>query len=129
MIVYLRQKNPMNVVNIQDKLDLFSDHWHPRIIAELNGQAVKIAKVKGDFIWHDHKDEDELFFVIKGTLYIEFREETKTIREGELLVVPKGVEHRPYAPEEVSLMLFEPMQTKHTGEVNHEMTKSQLESI
>lgn len=119
----------MNVVNIQDKLDLFSDHWHPRIIAELNGQAVKIAKVKGDFIWHDHKDEDELFFVIKGTLYIEFREETKTIREGELLVVPKGVEHRPYAPEEVSLMLFEPMQTKHTGEVNHEMTKSQLESI
>ena len=119
----------MNVVNVQDKLDLFSDHWHPRIIAELNGQAVKIAKVKGDFIWHDHKEEDELFFVIKGTLYIEFRDETKTIREGEMLVIPKGVEHRPYAPEEVSLMLFEPLQTKHTGTVDHEMTKTHLESI
>lgn len=119
----------MKVVNVQDKLDLFSDHWHPRIIAELNGQAVKIAKVKGDFIWHDHKEEDELFYVIKGTLYIEFRDETKTIKEGELLVVPKGVEHRPYAPEEVSLMLFEPMQTKHTGTIDHELTKTQIESI
>lgn len=119
----------MDVINLKNKLSLFSDHWHPRLISELNGQAVKIAKLKGDFIWHDHQHEDELFFVIKGTLHIEFRDETKTLNEGEMLVVPKGVEHRPHAPEEVWVMLFEPMETKHTGEVSHELTKDTIESI
>lgn len=119
----------MDVINLQNKFGHFSDHWHPRLIAELNGQAVKIAKLKGDFIWHDHKEEDELFFVIKGTLHIEFRDQTKTLNEGEILVVPKGVEHRPYAPEEVWVMLFEPAETKHTGEVDHELTKHTIESI
>lgn len=119
----------MEVINLNEKLKLFSDHWHPRIIAELNGQAVKLAKLKGDFVWHDHKHEDELFFVIKGTLFIEFKTETKTIQEGEILVVPKGVEHRPYAPEEVWVMLFEPSQTKHTGDVEHDLTKHTLENI
>ena len=119
----------MDVINLDEKLSLFSDHWHPRIIAELNGQAIKIAKLKGDFIWHDHENEDELFFVIKGTLFIEFKTETKTIQEGEMLVVPKGVQHRPYAPDEVWVMLFEPQETKHTGDVDHELTKHNLESI
>jgi len=129
MFDYIRQKKAMDVINLNEKLNLFSDHWHPRLISELNGQAVKIAKLKGDFIWHDHKHEDELFFVIKGTLHIEFRDTTKTINEGEILVVPKGVEHRPYAPEEVWVMLFEPMETKHTGEVSHALTKETIESI
>jgi len=119
----------MEVINLSQKLNLFSDHWHPRIIAELNGQAVKLAKLKGDFVWHNHEHEDELFFVINGTLYIEFNTETKTIRQGEMLVVPKGVEHRPYAPEEVWVMLFEPIQTKHTGKVEHDLTKHTLEKI
>lgn len=119
----------MKVINVNEKLSLFSDHWHPRIIAELNGQAVKIAKLKGDFVWHDHENEDELFFVIKGTLFIEFRNVTKTIQAGEILVVPKGVEHRPYAPEEVWIMLFEPSQTKHTGDVDHDLTKHTIDSI
>lgn len=119
----------MKVINVHEKLNLFSDHWHPHIIAELNGQAVKVAKLQGDFIWHDHKDEDELFYVLKGTLFIEFRTETKMIQAGEIIVVPKGVEHRPYAPEEVWIMLFEPIQTKHTGDVEHQITKHTLKNI
>lgn len=119
----------MEVININQKLSLIDDYWNPRMVAALNGQAVKLVKVKGEFVWHDHQHEDELFLVIKGTLFIEFRDETKTIKEGEMLVVPRQVGHRPYAPEEVWLLLFEPMETKHTGDVEHELTQHQLEKI
>ena len=119
----------MEVINLKEKFTKFSDHWHPRIIGALNGQAVKIAKVKGDFVWHSHKDEDELFYIIKGTLKIEFRDGFKTLQEGEMLVIPRGVEHRPIAEEEVHLMLFEPMETKHTGNIKHELTREKLDWV
>lgn len=113
----------MEVINLAEKLSLFNDHWAPRQVGELNGQAVKIAKVKGEFIWHNHKDEDELFLIIKGTLKIELEGETKILHEGEMLIIPKGVEHRPVAEEEVHLMLFEPISTLHTGGKQHELTQ------
>ena len=112
----------MNVVNLNQKFSLFSDHWSPKIIGELNGQEVKLAKVKGEFVWHDHKNEDEMFFIVKGTLKIEFRDKTVVLNPGEMIVVPKGVEHKPIADEEVWLMLFEPAEIKHTGDVKHELT-------
>ncbi len=112
----------MEVINILNKMQLFDDHWHPRIIGELNGQYVKLAKLKGTFIWHSHKDEDELFYILKGCLIMEFRDGKRAIREGEMLIVPKGVEHRPIAEEDTWVMLFEPKATKHTGEVISEMT-------
>jgi len=119
----------MQVINVKDKFNLFTEHWNPKIIGELNGQAVKIAKVKGEFIWHDHKEEDELFYILKGTLKIEFRDGIKVLNEGDMLIIPKGVEHKPIAEEEVWLMLFEPMQTKHTGEIDHELTVKNLDKI
>lgn len=112
----------MDKINIAQKFSLFNDHWNPKIIGELNGQQIKLAKVKGEFVWHNHKDEDELFFIIKGKLKIEFRDKTIELSEGEMLIIPRGVEHRPVAEEEVLLMLFEPAATKHTGEVEHELT-------
>jgi len=117
------------VVKLKSKYDLIDKYWTPHIVSSLNGQDVKIAKVKGDFIWHDHADEDELFFVIKGELSIEFRDGIQTISEGDMLVVPKGVEHRPYAKEECWIMLFEPSQTKHTGDVESELTVKDLKRI
>ena len=119
----------MNVINLQEKFTKFSDHWHPRIIGALNGQAVKLAKVQGEFVWHSHENEDELFYILKGTLKIEFRDGIKILNEGEMLIIPRGVEHRPIAEEEVHLMLFEPMETKHTGEVEHELTREDLDWI
>src|SRR5688572_9168599 len=104
-------------VNVDEKLQLFSDHWHPRIVAALNGQHVKLAKLKGEFIWHKHELEDELFYVLKGTLRLEFRDRSVEIHPGEFIVVPSGVEHRPVAEEEVSVMLFEPASTLNTGNV------------
>ena len=97
----------MKKVNIAEKLKLFEEHWSPKIIGQLNGQEVKIAKVKGEFIWHDHADEDEMFLIIKGTLKLEFRDHTVTLEEGEMLIIPRGVEHKPIAMEEVYL-LFSP---------------------
>ncbi len=119
----------MTAINLQEKFNLFNDHWSPKIIGELNGQAIKLAKVKGEFVWHNHKDEDELFFIIKGTLKIEFTEKTIVLNEGEMLIVPKGVEHRPIAEEEVYLMLFEPINIKHTGDVKHELTVEKYDRI
>lgn len=119
----------MQVINLEEKLSLVSDHWAPRLIGELNGQAVKIAKVKGEFVWHNHKDEDELFLIIKGTLKIELEGETKILKEGEMLIIPRGIEHRPIAEEEVHLVLFEPISTKHTGNVEHELTQKVLPKI
>jgi mannose-6-phosphate isomerase-like protein (cupin superfamily) len=119
----------MQKINLKEKFGLFHDHWTPRIIGELNGQDVKLAKVQGEFVWHDHKDEDELFFIIKGCLKIEFRDRVVKLNEGEMLIIPKGVEHRPVAEEEVWLMLFEPSTTKHTGEVKDERTVENYERI
>jgi mannose-6-phosphate isomerase-like protein (cupin superfamily) len=119
----------MNPINVKEKLDLFNDLWSPKVIGELNGQQVKLAKVKGEFVWHDHANEDELFYVIKGTLNIEFRNKTVTLNEGEMLVIPKGVEHKPFAEEEAWVMLFEPKSTKHTGNVQHELTVDNYKKI
>ncbi len=119
----------MQPINLNRKFAQFSDHWSPKVIGELNGQHVKLAKVKGEFVWHDHRDEDELFFVVKGTLRIEFRDKTVELNEGEMLIVPRGVEHKPVAEEEVWLMLFEPTKIKHTGEIEDERTVKEYERL
>lgn len=117
------------VVNVQEKLNSFSDHWNPRIIGELNGQHVKVAKLKDEFIFHHHENEDEMFFVIKGTLLMEFENETKEIKAGEFLIVPRGVSHKPKAVGEVELLLFEPATTLNTGNKTDERTKENLQRI
>jgi len=119
----------MQKVNIQEKLASFSDHWNPRIVGELNGQHVKATKLKGEFIWHHHDHEDELFMVIKGKLKMEFREKTVEVNPGEFIIVPRGVEHKPVADEEVELLLFEPASTLNTGNVENERTRKALEKI
>ena len=119
----------MKKVNLNEKFNLFNDHWSPKIIGELNGQEVKLAKVKGEFVWHNHANEDELFFIVKGILKLEFRDKTIELHPGEMLIVPRGVEHKPIAEEEVWLMLFEPASTKHTGDVEHELTVDKLDKI
>lgn len=119
----------MDVINLNEKFNLFKEHWKPKIIGELNGQEVKLAKVKGEFVWHEHKDEDELFFVIKGKLHIVFENKTVELNEGEMIIVPKGTQHKPFAEEEVFLLLFEPKTTKHTGEVKHALTVDKAEKI
>ena len=119
----------MEVINLEEKFGLFSDHWSPKIIGELNGQHVKLAKVKGEFVWHDHAHEDELFFIVKGELELQFRDTTRIVKAGEMLIVPRGVEHKPIAREEVWLMLFEPAQIKHTGEVDHELTVKEYDKL
>ena len=111
-------------VNIQSKFQSFDEHWTPKIVGELNGQYVKLAKLKGEFVWHSHDDEDELFMVVRGTLHMHFRDKLQVVKEGEMIIVPKGIEHFPVTEnhEEVWVMLFEPKDTKHTGEVQHERT-------
>jgi mannose-6-phosphate isomerase-like protein (cupin superfamily) len=111
-----------DVVNLAEKLSLFSDHWMPRIVGELNGQHVKLAKLLGDFIWHRHPDEDELFLVLSGELELHLRERVVTLREGEFFIVPRGVEHKPVAREEVHLLLLEPASTRNTGDAVNERT-------
>lgn len=110
----------MEKVNVGGRLADINEHWRPRVVAELNGQVVRLVKVLGEFVWHHHDHEDELFFVVDGTLRIEFRDRSVTLGPGEMLVVPRGVEHRPVAEEEVSMMLFEPAETKNTGNVYHD---------
>lgn len=119
----------MEKVNITEKLSQFADHWNPRIIGELNGQQVKAAKLKGEFFFHHHEYEDELFLVIKGILKMEFRDKTILIHPGEFLIVPRGVEHKPIAEEEVELLLFEPASTLNTGNIENERTKKDLQRI
>jgi len=119
----------MQVVNLAEKFSLFTETWTPKIIGELNGQHVKLARLKGEFVWHSHKDEDEMFLIIQGSLVIQFRDKTVTLHPGEMIIIPRGVEHNPISDEEVLLMLFEPAQTKHTGEVVHELTQTVLEKI
>lgn len=108
---------------------LFSEHWSPKVVAELNGQAVKLVKIQGEFVWHHHDHEDELFYVVRGTLRMEFRDRVVTVEPGEFIVVPRGVEHRPVAMEEVHLMLFEPLETVNTGNVQEERTRQQLDRL
>ena len=119
----------MQKVNLVEKLALFSDHWHPRIVGELNGQHVKLAKILGEFIWHKHDHEDELFLVVKGRFRMEFRDRHVWLEEGEFLIVPRGVEHRPVADEEAHVLLFEPASTLNTGDVRNERTVSQLDRV
>jgi len=138
----------MQKINLGDKLSLFSDHWGPRIIGELNGQQVKLVKFKGPFTWHHHDNEDELFLVVKGRFRMEFREASLAsgaerkqpdreadrersiwLEAGELIIVPRGVEHRPVADEEAHVLLFEPASTLNTGNVENELTIHNLETL
>ncbi|MES2689387.1 MAG: cupin domain-containing protein, partial [Bacteroidota bacterium] len=112
-----------------DKFALFTDHWNPRVIAGLNGQHVKLVKFKGAFVWHKHDDEDELFFVVKGSFKMEYRDSTIVVDQNELIVVPKGIEHRPVAEEEVWVMLFEPATTLNTGDAQSGLTRHYLDKI
>jgi mannose-6-phosphate isomerase-like protein (cupin superfamily) len=119
----------MEKINLAEKFSLFSEHWSPKIVGELNGQQVKLVKFQGEFVWHQHEHEDELFYVVQGAFNMEFRDKTITLNEGEFLVVPRGVEHRPVAENEVYVMLFEPATTLNTGNVINEKTKEKIESI
>jgi mannose-6-phosphate isomerase-like protein (cupin superfamily) len=119
----------MKKINLADKLSSFNDHFNPRIVGELNGQQVKLVKFQGEFIWHHHDHEDELFYVVNGSFDMQFREKIVTVNAGEFLIVPKGVEHKPVAKEEVSIMLFEPATTLNTGNVVNEKTVTDLKYI
>ncbi|MCA1029634.1 cupin domain-containing protein [Bacillus timonensis] len=120
----------MGKVNVQEKFEMFQDHWHPRIVGDLNDNFIKLAKLKGEFVWHHHENEDEMFLIVKGELLIQFKDRDDVlIKEGEFYIVPKGVEHRPVAIEEVHVMLIEPKSTMHTGNVRDEKTKDTLERI
>jgi mannose-6-phosphate isomerase-like protein (cupin superfamily) len=119
----------MEKVNLAEKFSLFTDHYNPRIIGELNNQHVKAVKLKGEFVWHKHDHEDELFLVVKGMLTMELRDKIIEINEGEFLIVPRGIEHKPVAHEEVHIILFEPATTLNTGNVENEMTRTTLEKI
>ena len=112
-------------VNLTEKLALFGDHWHPRVVAELNGQHVKLVKFVGPFVWHHHEDEDEMFLVLAGRFRMEFRDRDVWLEAGEFLVVPRGVEHRPVADEEVHVLLFEPAGTVNTGTAGGELTAAE----
>lgn len=119
----------MHKVNVLEKMEMVTDHWNPRIVGELNGQHVKLVKFKGPFTWHHHEHEDELFYVVKGSFVMELPDKNIELKEGDFLVVPKGVEHRPNAEEEVWVMLFEPATTLNTGNTENEFTKKQLEKL
>jgi mannose-6-phosphate isomerase-like protein (cupin superfamily) len=119
----------MDKINIREKLTHFSDYWNPKILAELNGQHVKAVKLKGEFVWHHHYHEDELFLVVKGRLKMEFRDKIVVLDEGEFIVVPRMVEHRPVAEGEVHILLFEPASTLNTGNVENDRTRKHLEKI
>ena len=118
-----------DVINIQEKFNLFSDQWSPKRIGELNGQQILLAKIQGEFVFHKHDDEDELFMVMKCQLELELRDRSVTVNPGEFFIVPKGVEHKPIAKEETHLLLFEPLSTKHTGDVMADITVETYESI
>ncbi|NND32926.1 MAG: cupin domain-containing protein [Saprospiraceae bacterium] len=116
-------------VNLDEKFKLINDYWNPRIVGELNKQHVKLVKFQGAFVWHKHDDEDELFYVIKGSFDLEFHDKVITLNEQEFYIVPKGVEHRPVARAEVHVMIFEPAGTLNTGNVLSNLTRDQLENI
>ncbi len=117
----------INIINIEQKLAEIKEYWSPVIVGELNGQYVKLAKLFGEFVWHKHDQEDEMFFVIEGKLKIELRDKTLTLSPNEFTIIPKGVEHKPVADEEVAIMLFEPASTLNTGDTINEFTKKDLQ--
>lgn len=112
----------MQKINIAQKLSVFDDHWSPKVIGQVNDCHVKLAKLKGEFVWHTHDDEDEMFLVVKGRLTMRFRDEVVEVGEGEIIIVPRGVEHLPVAEEEVHVMLVEPKSTVNTGNIRDERT-------
>jgi mannose-6-phosphate isomerase-like protein (cupin superfamily) len=119
----------MEKIDLAEKLSLFDDYWHPRIVAELNGQQVKLAKLKGEFEWHHHEQEDELFLVLRGSLTIKLRDGDVLLEEGDCVVVPRGVEHKPVAEAEAHVLMFEPATTLNTGNVRSERTVEDLERL
>jgi len=119
----------MEKINIEEKLSLFNEYWRPKIIGEVNESYVKLAKLKGDFIWHTHENEDEMFYVLKGVLTIKFREKDVQINEGECIVIPRGIEHMPVAEEEVHVMLIESKTTLNTGNIVNDRTVENLKKI
>jgi len=119
----------MEKVNLTEKFSRINQHWDPRIAGELNGQMVKLVKFKGPFTWHKHDNEDEMFLVTKGSFNMELRDKTITLNEGEFLIVPRGIEHRPNAEQECEVILFEPASTLNTGDQRNEFTKEKLKSI
>ncbi len=119
----------MEKVNLNEKLALIQEHWSPHVVGELNGQQVKLAKLLGEFVWHKHDDEDELFYVVEGSFKMEYRDRVVELHQGEFLIVPRGVEHRPVAEKEVKIMLFEPASTLNTGNVQNERTRKELPKI
>lgn len=119
----------MDKVNLAQKFSLFADYWSPKIVGELNGSYVKLVKLKGEFVWHHHETEDELFLVVKGKLLIRLRDRDIWLEEGEFVVIPRGVEHLPIAEEEVHVLLLEPKTTLNTGNVQSERTVDNLERI
>ena len=119
----------MEKINLASKLALFSDHWSPKVVADLNGQQVKLVKFEGEFVWHHHDLEDELFLVLDGRFRMDFRDRQVWIERGEMIVVPRGVEHRPVAEREVHVLLFEPASTRNTGNQVERRTVEQLERL
>ena len=124
-----RKGSAMDKVNLRAKLARFSEQWSPKVVGELNGQEVKLVKFQGPFVWHHHEAEDELFLVVKGRFRMEFRDRHVWLEEGEFLIVPRGVEHRPVAEEEAHVLLFEPASTLNTGNVQNERTVAKLDCI
>ncbi|WP_218776520.1 cupin domain-containing protein [Brevibacillus brevis] len=119
----------MEKVNVAEKFTLFHEYWSPKIVGEINDSYVKLVKLKGEFVWHQHENEDEMFLVVKGKLLIKFRDKDVWLNEGEFLIVPKGVEHMPVAEEEVHVLLLEPKTTLNTGDQVNEKTVTDLETI
>ena len=121
--------NPTDKVNLAEKLALFDENWSPRVVGELNGQHVKLVKFRGEFVWHKHDAEDELFLVVRGRLTIRLRDRDVHLDEGEFFIVPRGVEHLPVAEQEAQVLLFEPASTLNTGDVRNERTVERLDRI
>jgi len=119
----------MEKISLSDKLSRFTDHWRPKIVGQLNGQQVKLAKLQGEFVWHAHEKEDELFLVIEGRLVIQLRDREIVLDPGEFVIIPRGIEHKPVADEEVHVLLFEPASTLNTGTLRNERTVEQLDWI
>lgn len=119
----------MDKINLAEKFSLFNDHFSPKVVGELNGQQVKLVKFKGEFVWHHHDHEDELFYVLKGSFDMHMRDKVVTVHEGEFIIMPRGVEHKPVANEEVEIMLFEPATTLNTGNVTNEKTVKELKHL
>jgi mannose-6-phosphate isomerase-like protein (cupin superfamily) len=119
----------MKKINLEEKFNLFQEHWSPKIVGQLNGQQVKLVKLQGEFVWHSHEQEDELFYVVKGVLKMELRNETIELQEGEMLIVQRGIEHKPVAEKEVWVLLFEPASTLNTGNLVNERTRKELDVI